>query len=66
VPQLAEALKELGAEDILIVCGGVIPEQDYDYLYKSGASAIFGPGTKILEAAKDVIRLIREKRKAAA
>src|SRR5690625_3887655 len=47
VPQLREALKEIGREDILIIVGGVIPAQDYDQLYKDGAAAIFGPGTVI-------------------
>jgi len=66
VPQLAEALKAEGAEDILIVCGGVIPQQDYEALYKSGASAIFGPGTNIPDAARKILELIRNKRKQAA
>jgi methylmalonyl-CoA mutase len=66
VPELAKALKDLGADDILIVCGGVIPERDYDFLTKAGAAAIFGPGTKIPEAAKNVLDLIREKRRIAA
>jgi methylmalonyl-CoA mutase len=55
VPQLADKLKELGREDIRIVVGGVIPAQDYDFLYRHGASAIFGPGTVIPEAAKRVL-----------
>ena len=62
VPLLSEALKKLGAEDILIVCGGVIPAQDYDALYKAGASAIFGPGTNIPKAAAQVLQLIRDQK----
>ncbi len=61
-PKLAEALREAGAEDIIVICGGVIPQQDYDYLKKHGVKAIFGPGTNIPEAARDVLRLIREAR----
>ncbi len=66
VPLLAEALRKQGADDILIVCGGVIPAQDYDALYKAGASAIFGPGTNIPAAAAQVLELIRSKRRATA
>jgi len=66
VPLLAEALRKQGAADILIVCGGVIPAQDYDALYKAGASAIFGPGTKIPSAAAEVLALIRSQKKIAA
>ena len=66
VPLLSEALKKLGAEDILIVCGGVIPAQDYDALYKAGASAIFGPGTNIPQAAAQVLQLIRDQKKKSA
>ncbi len=58
-PKLIEALKAQGAEDILVICGGVIPQQDYDFLKKAGVKAIFGPGTNIPEAAKDILRLIR-------
>ncbi|MBS8228085.1 methylmalonyl-CoA mutase [Vannielia litorea] len=61
-PKLVEALKEAGAEDIIVICGGVIPQQDYDFLYKSGVKAIFGPGTNIPSAAQDVLKLIREAR----
>ncbi|KAF8793805.1 Methylmalonyl-CoA mutase like protein [Argiope bruennichi] len=58
VPQLAAALKKLNREDILIFVGGVIPPQDYDFLYKAGAAAIFGPGTKIPACAMQVVDLI--------
>ncbi|QFT63486.1 methylmalonyl-CoA mutase [Roseivivax sp. THAF30] len=61
-PQLIEALKAEGAEDILVICGGVIPQQDYDFLKKAGVKAIFGPGTNIPEAAQDILKLIREAR----
>ncbi len=61
-PKLIEALKAQGAEDILVICGGVIPQQDYDFLKKAGVKAIFGPGTNIPEAARDILRLIREAR----
>jgi len=61
-PKLVEALKAAGAGDILVICGGVIPQQDYDFLYKTGVKAIFGPGTNIPEAAKDILSLIRKAR----
>ena len=66
VPLLSAALKAKGANDILIVCGGVIPAQDYDALYKAGASAIFGPGTNIPKAAAEVLQLIQNQKKIAA
>ena len=66
VPALAKALKDEGADDILIICGGVIPAQDYDFLKKAGASAIFGPGTNIPTAALEILKLISEKRRRAA
>ncbi|MHB0952421.1 MAG: methylmalonyl-CoA mutase [Allorhizobium sp.] len=58
-PQLVEALKAKGAEDIIVVVGGVIPRQDYDYLLKHGVSAVFGPGTNVLEAARAVLDLMQ-------
>ena len=61
-PQLVEELKKAGAEDIIVICGGVIPQQDYQFLYDHGVRAIFGPGTNIPEAAQDILRLIREAR----
>ncbi len=61
-PQLVQALKDQGAEDIIVICGGVIPQQDYDFLYKNGVKAIFGPGTNIPKAAEDILRLIRDAR----
>ncbi|MFE8702552.1 methylmalonyl-CoA mutase [Cytobacillus sp. FJAT-54145] len=61
LPQLVEELKKLGREDILVVIGGVIPAQDYQYLYEHGAAAIFGPGTVIPVAAQKVVRAIYDK-----
>ncbi|MCX7611032.1 MAG: methylmalonyl-CoA mutase, partial [Ignavibacterium sp.] len=61
LPQLVEELKKLGREDIIVICGGVIPAQDYEFLYEHGASAIFGPGTKIPEAGKKIMELINER-----
>jgi methylmalonyl-CoA mutase len=60
VPELKNALKELGREDILIVVGGVIPPQDYDELYKAGAEAIFPPGTVIGEAAMSLLATLNK------
>ena len=61
-PKLIEALKAADAEDILVICGGVIPQQDYDFLKQAGVKAIFGPGTNIPEAARDILKLIRATR----
>jgi len=61
LPQLVEELKKLGREDIIVICGGVIPAQDYDFLYEHGASAIFGPGTKIPAAGIKIMELIKER-----
>ena len=58
-PKLVQALKEKGAGDILVICGGVIPQQDYDFLKAAGVKAIFGPGTNIPAAAKEILDLIR-------
>lgn len=61
IPALVEALRKLGRPDIIVVAGGVIPNQDYDFLYNAGASFIFGPGTVITDAAKDILnKMIRE------
>ncbi|WP_119461333.1 methylmalonyl-CoA mutase [Rhodospirillaceae bacterium SYSU D60014] len=64
VPQLVDALKAAGAGDILVVCGGVIPPQDYEFLRAKGVSAIYGPGTNIPLAAAEILDLI-QRRKAA-
>ena len=61
-PKLIAALSERDAGDIIVICGGVIPQQDYDFLKGQGVKAIFGPGTNIPEAASDILRLIRETR----
>ncbi len=61
LPQLVEELKKLGREDIIVICGGVIPAQDYDFLYEHGASAIFGPGTKIPAAGIKIMELVKER-----
>jgi methylmalonyl-CoA mutase len=61
VPQLIEALKELGRPDIMVVAGGVIPQKDYDFLFEAGVSAVFGPGTVLSEAATDILeKLMKE------
>jgi methylmalonyl-CoA mutase len=65
VPALAAALKQQGGDDILVVCGGVIPPQDYDFLTAAGVAAIYGPGTNIPLAASEILRLIEKKRLAA-
>ena len=63
VPQVIEELKKLGREDIMVIVGGVIPPQDYDFLYQSGAVAIFGPGTVISDAAIKLLEILIESRK---
>jgi methylmalonyl-CoA mutase len=63
VPQVIEELKKHGREDIMVIVGGVIPAQDYDFLYKAGAVAIFGPGTVITEAAIKMLEIMIEARK---
>ncbi len=62
VPMLIDALKQQKADDILVVCGGVIPAQDYAFLHNAGVAAIFGPGTNIPDAARKVLQLIRARR----
>jgi methylmalonyl-CoA mutase len=62
VPQLAEALERHGAGEVAIVVGGVIPPKDYDFLREKGASAIFGPGTPVPKAAREVLQAIRSRR----
>lgn len=65
VPALIKALESEGGGEILVVCGGVIPPQDYDELMNVGVAAVYGPGTNIPVAASEVIKLIRRQRKAA-
>ena len=65
VPALIKELNLQGANDILIVCGGVIPTQDHDFLFKQGVSAIYGPGTNIPIAAAEIMEILRDRRIAA-
>jgi methylmalonyl-CoA mutase len=65
VPQLIDSLRQQGAGDILVVCGGVIPPQDYDHLTKAGVSAIYGPGTNIPKAAAEILTLLHSRKAAA-
>jgi methylmalonyl-CoA mutase len=60
VPELIEELKKQGADDIVVIAGGVIPKQDYDYLYDAGVKCIFGPGTPIPVCARDVLKAVTE------
>ena len=62
VPQVIKELRKLGREDIMVIVGGVIPHQDYDFLYKAGAVAIFGPGTVIAEAAIKMLEILIKSR----
>jgi methylmalonyl-CoA mutase len=62
VPAIVQALKDQGAEDIIVFVGGVIPAQDYDYLYATGVKGIYGPGTPIPVSAKDVLEQIKAAR----
>ncbi len=61
VPQLIEALEKLGRKDIMVIAGGVIPKKDYDFLFEAGVIAVFGPGTKIPEAAHEVLEVLIKK-----
>ena len=58
VPHVIDELKKLGREDIMVIAGGVIPQQDYDFLYKAGVFGVFGPGTKISKAAQEILALL--------
>ncbi|MCB0568577.1 MAG: methylmalonyl-CoA mutase, partial [Phaeodactylibacter sp.] len=60
IPQAIHELKKLGREDILVVAGGVIPHQDYDFLYREGVAGIFGPGTRIAVAASQILEVLIE------
>jgi len=62
VPKVIEILKQKQAEDIIVICGGVIPEQDYEEMLAGGVSAIFGPGTNILHAVEEVLEIIQQHR----
>jgi len=65
VPHLIEALRQAGAGDIVVVCGGVIPPHDYEFLRQAGVSAIYGPGTNIPHAAHEILQIVRQRRAAA-
>jgi methylmalonyl-CoA mutase len=62
VPQLIEELRSQGARDVVVVVGGVIPANDYEFLFDAGVSAIFGPGSNICRAASEILALVRERR----
>jgi len=61
IPELIEELRKQGADDIVVIAGGVIPSQDYDYLREKGVDAIFGPMSNIVDAAREVLQLVRER-----
>ncbi|WP_281826738.1 methylmalonyl-CoA mutase [Jannaschia rubra] len=61
-PRLIQALRDADAGEIIVICGGVIPQQDYEFLRQAGVAAIFGPGTNIPKAASDILSLIRQSR----
>ena len=61
IPQLIAELKRLGREDIMVIAGGVIPAQDYDFLYQAGVAAIFGPGTSVAKAAVEMMKILLDK-----
>ena len=61
VPQLIEELARLGREDIMVIAGGVIPAQDYDFLYKAGVAAIFGPGSSVAKSACEIMNILLDK-----
>ncbi|MCX5494007.1 methylmalonyl-CoA mutase [Kaistia dalseonensis] len=63
LPQLVAALKARGGEDIIVVCGGVVPRQDYQFLLDHGVAAVFGPGTPVLDAARSVLDLMEGRRR---
>jgi methylmalonyl-CoA mutase len=65
VPQVIDGLKKEGADDIVVICGGVIPPQDHDALLGGGVAAVFAPGTNILEAAAEVLGIVEGRRSAA-
>lgn len=63
VPALKAALKKHGGEHILLVCGGVIPADDYDFLLKNGAAMVFGPGTKVTDASNKIVDILSKRKK---
>ncbi len=58
VPQVISAMKKLGREDIMVIVGGVIPPQDYQFLFDAGAVAVYGPGTRISDAAIEMLEIL--------
>ena len=62
IPQVFEELKKLGREDIIVIAGGVIPPQDYDFLYNAGVAAIFGPGAPVAKSAYEVTKILMQMR----
>jgi methylmalonyl-CoA mutase len=60
IPQVIEELKKMGREDIMVIAGGVIPAQDYQYLHNAGVAAIFGPGTRVTDAGKQILKVLLE------
>ncbi|MGB7394870.1 MAG: cobalamin-dependent protein, partial [Pricia sp.] len=60
VPQVIEELKKYGREDIMVIVGGVVPKRDYQFLYDTGVVAVFGPGSKISEAAIQILEILKE------
>ncbi|RFB85711.1 methylmalonyl-CoA mutase [Rhizobium leguminosarum bv. trifolii] len=63
LPQLIDRLRAQGGDDIIVVCGGVIPRQDYEFLHEHGVAAVFGPGTNVLDAANSVLDLLEGRRR---
>jgi methylmalonyl-CoA mutase len=63
VPDLVKELQKSGAGNMVVICGGVIPPQDHQFLYDAGVTAIFGPGTRIVDAAKEVLDAVRERKR---
>jgi methylmalonyl-CoA mutase len=63
IPQVIAELKKYGREDIMVIAGGVIPQQDYDFLYMAGVSGVFGPGTIISKSAIDILEKLIERAK---
>jgi methylmalonyl-CoA mutase cobalamin-binding domain/chain len=62
VPELIRQLRTQGADDVVVICGGVIPARDYNFLTDAGVSGIYGPGTHIPSAAAEILTIIRERR----
>jgi len=63
LPQLVDDLKKRGGGEVIVVCGGVIPRQDYQFLQDHGVAAVFGPGTNVIEAANSVLDLLEGRRR---